>query len=213
MTQEPASLPAPVANPSGMITEPVDSALPTKRARMADTFLMAFAAGLVVLTASFVARNSDVWQHLSVGRLIAGGQYDFATDPLGYATSDASWVNHFWLTDWLWYQIFQRLGGSALVGLKAICLLLAIIVALPKGRPNQPRWLSAFWVALAVVAFFSFRRRRIQMLDRDPEALFENREILFGPAADRIAEAVRLGEVEGKSAEKKAGKQAGVPGD
>ena len=152
MTQEPASLPAPVANPSGMITEPVDSALPTKRARMADTFLMAFAAGLVVLTASFVARNSDVWQHLSVGRLIAGGQYDFATDPLGYATSDASWVNHFWLTDWLWYQIFQRLGGSALVGLKAICLLLAIIVALPKGRPNQPRWLSAFWVALAVVA-------------------------------------------------------------
>jgi membrane protein DedA with SNARE-associated domain len=76
-------------------------------------------------------------------------------------------------------------------------------------------------VALAVVAFFSFRRRRIQMLDRDPEALFENREILFGPAADRIAEAVRLGEVEGKAAEKKPGKQAGgktstqagVPGD
>jgi hypothetical protein len=34
------------------------------------------------------------------------------------------------------------------------------------------------------------------MLDQDPEALFENREILFGPAADRIADAVRLGDVE-----------------
>ena len=56
-------------------------------------------------------------------------------------------------------------------------------------------------VALAVVAFFSFRRRRIQMLDQDPEALFENREIIFGPAADRIADAVRLGEVEGKTAD------------
>ena len=33
------------------------------------------------------------------------------------------------------------------------------------------------------------------MLDQDPEALFENREILLGPAADRIADAVNLGDV------------------
>ena len=56
-------------------------------------------------------------------------------------------------------------------------------------------------VVLAVIAFFSFRRRRIEMLDQDPEALFENREIIFGPAADRIADAVRLGEVEGKASD------------
>jgi hypothetical protein len=46
-----------------------------------------------------------------------------------------------------------------------------------------------------VVAFFSFRKRRIRMLDQDPEALFERREILLGPAADRIADAVALGDV------------------
>jgi membrane protein DedA with SNARE-associated domain len=50
-------------------------------------------------------------------------------------------------------------------------------------------------VALAVIAFFSFRKRRIRMLDHDPDALFENREILLGPAADRIADAVNLGDV------------------
>ena len=50
-------------------------------------------------------------------------------------------------------------------------------------------------VALAVIAFFSFRKRRIRMLDQDPDALFENREILLGPAADRIADAVTLGDV------------------
>jgi hypothetical protein len=32
------------------------------------------------------------------------------------------------------------------------------------------------------------------MLDQDPEALFDNREILLGPAADRIADAVALGD-------------------
>ncbi|MGB8852085.1 MAG: DedA family protein [Pirellulales bacterium] len=50
-------------------------------------------------------------------------------------------------------------------------------------------------VTLAVIAFFSFRKRRIRMLDQDPDALFENREILLGPAADRIADAVNLGDV------------------
>jgi hypothetical protein len=60
-------------------------------------------------------------------------------------------------------------------------------------------------VALAVIAFFSFRKRRIRMLDQDPEALFENREILLGPAADRIADAVALGDVNGDADEKQAG--------
>ena len=32
------------------------------------------------------------------------------------------------------------------------------------------------------------------MLDQDPEALLENRELIFGPAADRIAETVHLGD-------------------
>jgi hypothetical protein len=47
---------------------------------------------------------------------------------------------------------------------------------------------------LTVIAFFSFRQRRIRMLDQDPESLFDNREILLGPAADRIADAVALGD-------------------
>jgi membrane protein DedA with SNARE-associated domain len=43
---------------------------------------------------------------------------------------------------------------------------------------------------LAVVAFFWFRKRRMRLLDQDPERLFENRELIFGPAADRITDAV-----------------------
>ena len=64
-------------------------------------------------------------------------------------------------------------------------------------------------VALAVVAFFSFRKRRIRMLDQDPEALFENREILLGPAADRIADAVRLGDVAPDDPERASTGQSG----
>jgi hypothetical protein len=42
------------------------------------------------------------------------------------------------------------------------------------------------------------------MLDQDPEALFENREILLGPAADRIADAVALGDVTRSDGDKPA---------
>jgi len=54
--------------------------------------------------------------------------------------------------------------------------------------------LAAGTIALAVLAFFWFRRRRMEMLDSDPEALFDNRELIFGPAADGIADAVAVGE-------------------
>jgi len=57
----------------------------------------------------------------------------------------------------------------------------------------------------AVVTFFCFRKRRIRMLDQDPEALFENRELILGPAADRIADAVALGDVAPTEREPAAG--------
>jgi membrane protein DedA with SNARE-associated domain len=67
--------------------------------------------------------------------------------------------------------------------------------------------------AVAVVAFFSFRQRRIRMLDDDPERLFENREILLGPAADRIADAVRLGDVEPPASTRRTSRSAAPPRD
>jgi membrane protein DedA with SNARE-associated domain len=76
------------------------------------------------------------------------------------------------------YLFGERITGliqTATTGFTAISIALAV-------------------VALTVIAFFSFRQRRIRMLDQDPEALFENREILLGPAADRIADAVALGD-------------------
>jgi membrane protein DedA with SNARE-associated domain len=44
---------------------------------------------------------------------------------------------------------------------------------------------------LAVAGFLWFRRRRMQQLDRDPESLFENRELIFGPASGSLGEATR----------------------
>ncbi|MDO7682236.1 MAG: DedA family protein [Pirellulales bacterium] len=43
-------------------------------------------------------------------------------------------------------------------------------------------------VAFAVAAFLWFRKRRMQILDENPDSLLENRELIFGPAADRLGD-------------------------
>ncbi len=43
-------------------------------------------------------------------------------------------------------------------------------------------------VAFAVATFLWFRKRRMQILDENPDSLLENRELIFGPAADRLGD-------------------------
>src|SRR6266851_770364 len=74
------------------------------------------------LAASFAARNSNVWQHLASGRLLAQSKYSFGSDPFAYTTSGAYWANHSWLFDLLLYAGHQMVGGSGLVILKAIAI-------------------------------------------------------------------------------------------
>ena len=49
----------------------------------------------------------------------------------------------------------------------------------------------------------------MQMLDRDPEALFENKELIFGPAGDRIVDAVGIGDSHTKHVEPSPGDRPG----
>lgn len=49
-------------------------------------------------------------------------------------------------------------------------------------------------IALAVAGFLWFRKRRMELLDQAPDSLFENRELIFGPAADRLGDALPFGE-------------------
>ena len=108
---------------------------PSRFGRAFDSLLLLLVLAFAFLVSSFVARNSDVWQHLAVGRLVSAGQYDFVGDPLSFATEDLRWVNHAWLTEWASYQFFQRAGGPGLVAVKAGLILAAF------GIPR-----SVFWI-------------------------------------------------------------------
>jgi tetratricopeptide (TPR) repeat protein len=113
-------------------------------------------AGLVVLLAfflgSFPARNSDAWLHLATGRALLQGTYHLGSDPFAYTTDGGAWVNPSWLYDVLGYLLYQAVGGTGLVLLKAalVAVLSGVMLATCWRVPHK--WVALLAVALAVVA-------------------------------------------------------------
>ncbi len=54
---------------------------------------------------------------------------------------------------------------------------------------------------LAVAGFLWFRRRRMKLLDQNPESLFGNKELIFGPASGSLSDAVRASTADPAAAE------------
>jgi tetratricopeptide (TPR) repeat protein len=129
-----------------------DSEHRVRTARRLDVLLAAGVLLLAFLLASFPARNSDLWLHLAAGRLIAQRDYHFGVDPFAHTTQGAYWVNHSWLFDLSIYGIYQVLGGTGLVALKALLASLLAGVMLSLGARGGSLWAAAIATALAMLA-------------------------------------------------------------
>ena len=107
------------------------------RGRILDAALAGVVLLFGFLVASFAARNSDLWQHLATGRLLARGDYTFGADPFAYTTQGVYWANHSWLFDWLLYGLFTTAGGTVLVVLKALGVVALAWVLLRIRQPGS----------------------------------------------------------------------------
>jgi hypothetical protein len=131
---------------------PID---PERRAhllRRLDYFLVGAVLLLAGLAVSAPARNSDLWMHLATGRLLAQGQYHFGVDPFAYTTVGVYWANHSWLYDLISYGLYETLGGTSLVIVKALLMVFLAGVLLHLGRGRGSLWIAALCTALAVLA-------------------------------------------------------------
>src|SRR6266478_9517223 len=102
------------------VAAPVSSG---RAVRSANALLALLVVVFAFLVSSFAARNTEVWQHLGTGRLLARGEYHFGQDPFAYTTQGIYWANHAWLFDLLIYTGYQALGGTGLIVLKAIAVV------------------------------------------------------------------------------------------
>src|SRR5262245_6253714 len=124
-----------------------------------DRVLVVLVLAFAFLSASFTARNTDLWQHLAVGRMIVAGEYHFGTDPFAFTTETVYWAHHAWFVDLIVYGVAQAAGGIesraagiVLVGLKALLISLLAAILMGIRRPGQSLWAPAFFTALAVLA-------------------------------------------------------------
>jgi len=123
----------------------------SRRTRI-DLLLAVLPVVYAFLAGSFVARNSDLFLHLAVGRSIAQGDYRFGADPFSYTTSGVYWVNHAWLFDLGLYLAWTGLGYPGLVALKALIVAAVAGVMLWTCRGAGPAGLATGCVLLAVFA-------------------------------------------------------------
>jgi hypothetical protein len=117
-----------------------------------DRLLTVLVLGLAFLTASFLARNSDIWFHLAAGRLLAQGQFTFGADPFAYTTALVYWANHAWLFDLVLYGLYNLVGGTGLVVLKALLVAALAGLLLGVSRPGGAAWVPVAATTLAVLA-------------------------------------------------------------
>ena len=144
-----------------VLTQPTPAIAPAQSApslspragKRVDFLLKLFTVAFAFLAASFTATNSDLWLHLATGRLISTGGYAFGVDPFSYTTEGVYWANHAWLFDLILYGIYQAVGGTAVVFLKAlgVTALAGVMLGLPL-RTGGPVWLGVGCTLLAILA-------------------------------------------------------------
>lgn len=165
-TQIQTTTPAAPANVTSSVSAPAPAPVKAPKARMApETFnkiterLDAVLVGLVLvfafLSAAFSIRNSDFFQYIATGRLIAQGEYAFGNDPFTFVAEDVRWVNHSWLFSFFLYKIYNLgpAGATILIVLKALTIAGIAAILLDLSRKPGQRWLiPASCTAVAILA-------------------------------------------------------------
>lgn len=145
--------PAPAEPPAATAPAPPESATWPEWFAAVDLALAVLVFAAAFLTASFAARNSDVWLHLAAGRNIAHGQLALGTDPFSYSGADRPWVQSSWLFDVLLYALYSLdIGGAVAVGVKAACVAAAFGLLFLLRRPGFALWPWAVAALLGVLA-------------------------------------------------------------
>jgi len=127
------------------------------------------AIGLLVLlaaflTASFAARNTDLYRHLASGRLIANGEYPIGSDPLSFTGAERPWVNTNWLFELGIYALYSLdRTGAVLVAAKAIFFAAAMGLIFCLRRGEQSLWAWVLLVGVGVIALASQTSLRPQV--------------------------------------------------
>ena len=113
--------------------------------------LLGVGFALVLATAAIgTPADADLWGHLTFGRdMVAAGQIVQA-EPYAF-TSDRPWVNHEWLTEVSFAEVYRLAGTSGLVLVKLLIIAALLTLVWRYVRPLRPS--AKVTVALLTLVF------------------------------------------------------------
>ncbi len=80
---------------------------------------------LFLLFQGSLEADPDLFARAAVGRLVATSGVAVA-DPFAFTQTKSVWIDHEWLSGWIFYQIARQLGDAGLFLFKALCAALSL---------------------------------------------------------------------------------------
>ncbi len=120
-----------------------------------------FLGSVLVLCVAFLClskiHEADTWWHLKTGQLIWESGIP-RVDPFSYVIGGKPWVAFEWLSQALFFQLFDLGGAGALTGFKG-AVVLAVFLLLWRLNPDRPAWSACVTLAAALACRQSFVAR------------------------------------------------------
>jgi hypothetical protein len=139
--------------------------------------------GSIVYFFSYAEVDNDLWGHLFFGREIFHGGRLPSTNQYSYTAPEYPWINHEWLSEVVFYAIFNLLGSPGLILLKTIIAIGVVLIvnAIMKRRVGSfvPRSLALVWVMGLLSPGFNVRPQIFTFL------LFSNALLIFSGSQER----------------------------
>lgn len=82
------------------------------------TGILAVSLAIVVKHFAPTIADPDLWGHVLFGQLAAGVGWIPRFDPYSYLTTGTDWINHEWLAERVFAELFDHAGTAGLIGLK-----------------------------------------------------------------------------------------------
>ncbi len=98
---------------------------------------LTLAAALTVLLSLFPIHSFDLWWHLRTGELIVEEGRIPTADPFTFTAQGRPWVTHEWLSEVLFFRIYEWGGLDLLIVLKALACGLAVLLAAWAGSLSE----------------------------------------------------------------------------
>src|SRR5438093_10478259 len=117
--------------------------------RLVELLLLATLAILALYAASQDVTGEDLWWHLATGRYILEHGEIPTRDVFSFTYAGAPWFNQEWLAQVLFFDLFRRGGGTALVAFKVLVAASLFPAAAWLGWRRSGSWLLSAGPAIA----------------------------------------------------------------